>query len=143
MHWACPTRVRQAARCELCPPLFPLTRCKQGGVTVTTNSPCSHQQEATGSVGPLSRRAATPHASLGSRPAKGAFPSRSKRAYTIRYFTCRAATIRHSRPTHTCCNMHLSSPAGFLETFEAFGGAFFGEGGVLDLRLESRPWMGW
>jgi hypothetical protein len=40
----CAKRTRPAARCEVCPPLFPLTRCAQGGVTVATDRPCSRQQ---------------------------------------------------------------------------------------------------
>jgi hypothetical protein len=44
MHRACAKRARPAARCPVCPPLFPLTRCAQGGVTVVTDRPCSRQQ---------------------------------------------------------------------------------------------------
>ena len=39
----CPMRERPAARCS-CPPLFPNTRCAQGGVTVVTDRPASRQQ---------------------------------------------------------------------------------------------------
>ncbi len=35
-HLACAKRTRPAARREVCPPLFPLTRCAQGGTTVAT-----------------------------------------------------------------------------------------------------------
>ncbi len=33
VHRACAKRARPAARCQVCPPLFQLTRCAQGGVT--------------------------------------------------------------------------------------------------------------
>ena len=45
VHPACAKRTRPAARCELeiCHPLFPFTRCMQGGFTVVTDRPCSRQ----------------------------------------------------------------------------------------------------
>jgi hypothetical protein len=44
VHRSCAKQARPAARCEVCPPLFPLTRCAQGGVTVATDRPRSRQQ---------------------------------------------------------------------------------------------------
>ena len=48
--------VRPATHCELCPPLFPLTRCVQGCVTVATIRLCSSQQ-ASNWIAPASKRA--------------------------------------------------------------------------------------
>ena len=44
VHPDCAKRARPAARCEVCPQLFQLTRCTQGGITVVTSRPCSRQQ---------------------------------------------------------------------------------------------------
>jgi len=44
VHRCCAKRTRPAARCDVCPPLFPLTRCAQGGVTVVTDRPCSRER---------------------------------------------------------------------------------------------------
>jgi hypothetical protein len=48
VHRAYAKRTRPAARCEVCPPLFPLTRAHEvralGGTTVVTDRPCSRQQ---------------------------------------------------------------------------------------------------
>ncbi len=44
VHSACVKRARPAERCPVCPPLFPLTRCTSGGVTVVADRPCSRQQ---------------------------------------------------------------------------------------------------
>ena len=44
VHPDCAKRARSAARCEVCAPLFPLTRCAQGGATVATSRPCSRKQ---------------------------------------------------------------------------------------------------
>jgi hypothetical protein len=43
VHRAFAKGARPAARCEVCPPLFPLTRCAQGGITVVTDRPCVAQ----------------------------------------------------------------------------------------------------
>ena len=40
----CPKRQRPAARCPVCPPLFPRTQRGRGGVTVVTNMPCCPQR---------------------------------------------------------------------------------------------------
>jgi hypothetical protein len=44
VHQACVKRTRPATLCAVCPPLFPLTRCTAGGVTMVTDRPCSRQQ---------------------------------------------------------------------------------------------------
>ena len=44
VHADCAKRARPAARCEFCPPLFPLTRCAEGCATVVTSRPFSRQQ---------------------------------------------------------------------------------------------------
>ena len=43
---ACCKRASPAARCTVCPPLFPLTKRVSGGSTVATNRPCSRQQSS-------------------------------------------------------------------------------------------------
>jgi hypothetical protein len=44
VHPSCSKRTRPAAACELVPPLFPLSHCAKGGVTVATRRRCSRQQ---------------------------------------------------------------------------------------------------
>jgi hypothetical protein len=44
VHPSCARQTRPAAACELCLPLFPLTNCAKGWVTVATRRPCTQQQ---------------------------------------------------------------------------------------------------
>ena len=110
-------RTRPAARCEVCPPLFPLTRCAQGGVTVATDRPCSRQQAsdwirlAVAQAGSDSTRFSGISARKGGISA--AIEARVDEA--ILYLQS-----GHGQALPARAYMYLTSPARFLETFEAF-----------------------
>ena len=115
---ACRKRASPAARCLLCPPLFPTTRRTRGGLTVATDQPCSRQQ-----VSDMIRQAVE-QAGGGS----GRFSGISARKGGIS--TAIAAKVDetilylqsgHGQPLPARAYMHLHAPARFLETFEAFG----------------------
>ena len=115
---ACRKRASPAARCPVCPPLFPLTARSRGGATVATDRPCSRQQ-ASDMI-----RWAVEQAGGGS----GRFSGISARKGGIS--TAIAAKVDetilylqsgHGQPLPARAYMHLHEPARFLETFEAFG----------------------
>jgi hypothetical protein len=102
VHRACAKRARPAARCQVCPPLFPRTRCAQGGVTVSRIDRAPVSRQATGSAGPSCRRGVTPRASRAS-PRGGAASLRPlRRGWTRRFCTCRAGTVKLFPPARTC-----------------------------------------
>ncbi len=114
--WA--KRTRPAACCEVCPPLFPLTRCAQGGVTVVTDRPCSRQQAsdwirwAVAQAGSDSTRFSGISARKGGISA--AIEARVDEA--IMYLQS-----GHGQALPARAYIYLTSPARFLDTFEAFG----------------------
>ena len=118
VHPQCAKRIRPAARCELCAPLFPTTRCAKGGVTVPTMKACSRNQvrewirEAVGKAGGDRARFS------GISARKGGISTAIDAGVdeTILYLQS-----GHGQPLPARAYMQLSSPARFLETFEAFG----------------------
>ena len=115
-YWA--KRTRPAARCEVCSPFFPLTRCAQGGVTVATDRPCSRQQAsdwirlAVAQAGSDSTRFSGIPARKGGISA--AIVARVDKA--ILYLQS-----GHGQALPARAYMYLTSPDRFLETSEAFG----------------------
>ena len=114
----CCKRTSPAARCPVCPPLFPTTRRTRGGLTVATTQPCSRQQVSD------MIRLAVEQTGGGS----GRFSGISARKGGIS--TAIAAKVDetilylqsgHGQPLPARAYMHLHAPARFLETFEAFG----------------------
>ena len=118
VHPQCAKRIRPAARCEVCAPLFPTTRCAKGRVTVPTMQACSRQQVrewirwAVGCAGGDSARFS------GISARKGGISTAIDAGVdeTILYLQS-----GHGQPLPARAYMQLSSPARFLETFEAFG----------------------
>jgi hypothetical protein len=122
-RWAGGTSVlrqaaRPAARCEVCPPLFPLTRCAQDGVTVATDRPCSRQQASElKRLDLLGRQSRQPVVTPPEKSQGGisvAIDARVDEA--ILYLQ---SSHGQALPARAC--MHITSPDRFLETFEAFG----------------------
>ncbi len=104
VHRACAKRTRPAARCEVCPPLFPLTRCAQGGTTVVTD-----RQQASDWI-----RWSTRFSGISARKGgiSAAIEARVRR---------RGDLVPAERPRSSLPCPHLTSLDRFLETFEAFG----------------------
>ena len=114
----CCKRAFTAARCTVCPPLFPLTQRIRGGATVATTRPCSRQQAsdmirwAVEQAGGCSARFSGISARKGGiSTAIGAGVDE-----TILYLQS-----GHGQPLPARAYMHLHAPSRFLETFEAFG----------------------
>ena len=118
VHRSCAKRARPAARCEVCPPLFPLTMCAQGGVTVATDRPCSRQQASDWIRWAVTQAGGDSTRFSGISARKGgisvAIEARVDEA--ILYLQS-----GHGQALPARAYMHLTSPGRFLETFEAFG----------------------
>ena len=117
VHRSCAKRARPAARCEVCPPLFPLTRCAPGGVTVATDRPCSRQQASDWIRWAVAQAGGDSTRFSGISARKGgisvAIEARVDEA--ILYLQS-----GHGQALPARAYMHLTSPGRFLETFEAF-----------------------
>ena len=112
----CSKRSQPAARCA-CPPLFPLTRCGPGGVTVATERPCSRQQ-----AGDMIRWAV---AESGCDAARFSGISARKGGISVAMEAGVPEAVLYLQSGHGLglparAYMHLQSPARLLETFEAF-----------------------
>ena len=112
----CSKRVRPAARCS-CPPLFPVTRCGPGRVTVVTDRPCSRQQ-----AGDMIRWAV---AQSGCDAARFSGISARKGGISVAIEAGVPEAILYLQSGHGLglparAYMHLQTPARLVETFEAF-----------------------
>jgi hypothetical protein len=118
VHSACAKRARPAARCPVCPPLFPLTRCAPGGVTVATDRPCSRQQASDWIRWAVSQAGGDSSRFSGISARKGGISTaiEAKVDEAILYLQS-----GHGQALPARAYMHLTSPDRFLETFEAFG----------------------
>jgi hypothetical protein len=118
VHPACAKRARPAARCPVCPPLFPLTRCAPGGVTVATDRPCSRQQASDWIRWAVSQAGGDSSRFSGISARKGGISTaiEAKVDEAILYLQS-----GHGQALPARAYMHLTSPDRFLETFEAFG----------------------
>ena len=118
VHRACAKRSRPAARCEVCPPLFPLTRCAPGGASVLTTRPCSRQQAGGWIRWAVAQAGGDSARFSGISARKGGISTAIEAGVdeTILYLQS-----GHGQALPARAYMHLSSPARFLETFEAFG----------------------
>jgi hypothetical protein len=118
VHPRCAKRIRPAARCELCAPLFPLTRCAKGGITVPTMEPCKRQQVTKWIRGAVQQAGADSARFSGISARKGGISTAIDAGVdeTILYLQS-----GHGQPLPARAYMQLASPARFLETFEAFG----------------------
>jgi hypothetical protein len=119
VHPSCSEQSTPAAACELCPPLFPLTNCSKGGVTVASRWPCTRQQASD-----WIRWAVKEAGGDSSR-----FSSISARKWGSTAIEARVdETILYLQSGHGAAGafparayMQIAAPARFLETFEAFG----------------------
>jgi hypothetical protein len=118
MHRACAKRAWLAARCPVCPPLFPLTRCAQGGVTVVTDRQCSREQASDWIRWAISQAGGDSNRFSGISARKGCISTAIEAGVdeTILYLQS-----RHGQSLPARAYMHLTSPDSFLELFEAFG----------------------
>jgi hypothetical protein len=118
VHPACAKRARPAARCPVCPPLFPLTRCAPGGVTVATDRPCSRQQASDWIRWAVSQAGGDSSRFSGISARKGGISTaiEAKVDEAILYLQS-----GHGQALPARAYMHLTTPDRFLETFEAFG----------------------
>jgi hypothetical protein len=100
------------------PPLFPLTRCAPGGVTVATDRPCSRQQASDWIRWAVSQAGGDSSRFSGISARKGGISTaiEAKVDEAILYLQS-----GHGQALPARAYMHLTSPDRFLETFEAFG----------------------
>jgi hypothetical protein len=118
VHPDCAKRVRPAAACELCPPLFPLSRCAKGGVTVATRQPCSRQKASDWIRWAVKQAGGDSSRFSGISARKGGISTaiEARVDETILYLQS-----GHGAALPARAYMQIASPARFLETFEAFG----------------------
>ena len=113
VHANCAKRARPAVRCDICPQLFPLPRCAQGGVTVVTSHPCSRQQASDWIRWAAKQAGGDPARSSGILALKGGISAAIE--------SCVPEAILYLQSGHGQTLPARASPARFLETFEAFG----------------------
>ena len=118
VHPDCAKRARPAARCEVCPPLFPLTRCAQGGATVATSRPCSRQQASDWIRWAVKQSGGDSARFSGISARKGGISAAIEARVPEAILYLQSG---HGQALPARAYMHLMSPARFLETFEAFG----------------------
>ena len=118
VHPDCAKRVRPAAVCELCPPLFPLSRCAKGGATVATRQPCSRQKASDWIRWAVKQAGGDSSRFSGISARKGGISTaiEARVDETILYLQS-----GHGAALPARAYMQIASPARFLETFEAFG----------------------
>ena len=115
---ACCKRASPAARCTVCPPLFPLTTRVRGGLTIATDRPCSRQQASDMIRWAVAQAGGCSDRFSGISARKGGISTAIAAGVdeTILYLQS-----GHGQPLPARAYMHLHAPARFLETFEAFG----------------------
>jgi hypothetical protein len=120
VHQACAKRTRPAARCEVCPPLFPLTRCQcaHGGITVVTDRPCSRQQASDWIRLAVMQEGDESIRFLGISGWKGCISAAIEAGVDEAILYLQSG---HGQALPTRAYMHLTSPDRSLETFEVFG----------------------
>ena len=118
VHPGCQKRHRPAARCPVCPPLFPTTLNGPGGVRRATTTPCSPQRasadirRAVVSVGCCSER----FSGISARKGGISTAIEAKVEEAILYLQSGHGPEKAARRY-----MHLRDPARLFETYEAFG----------------------
>ena len=112
----CSKRQRPAARCA-CPPLFPLTRCGPGRVTVATDRPCSRQQATDMIRWAVSQSGCDAARFSGISARKGGISVAIEAGVPEAILYLQSG---HGLALPARAYMHLQTPARLLETFEAF-----------------------
>ncbi len=118
MHRACAKRACPAARCPVCPPLFPLTRCAQGGVTVVTDRQCSCEQASDWFRWAVSQAGGDSNLSSGISAREGGISTAIEARVDEAILYLQSG---HGQALPARAYMHLTSPDRFLETSEVFG----------------------
>ena len=118
VHPGCVKRQRPAARCLVCPPLFPTTQKGPGGATVVTNKACSPSRtsdcikEAVAAAGCTSKRFS------GVSARKGGISTAIDAGVPEPILFLQSG---HGQAKAARNYMQLGDPRRLLETFEAFG----------------------
>jgi len=118
VHRSCAKRSWPAARCEVCPPLFPLTMCAPGGVTVATGQPCSRQQASDWIRWAVAQAGGDSSRFSGISARKGGISAAIEARVDEAILYLQSG---HGQALPARAYMHLTSPHRLLETFEAFG----------------------
>ena len=116
VHSDCIKRASPAARCKVCPPLLPLTRCAQGGATVVTSRPCSRQQASDWIRWAVKQSGGDSARFSGISARKGGISAAIEACVTEAILYLQSG---HGQALPARTYMHLMSPARFLKTFEA------------------------
>jgi len=118
VHSRCEKRRRPAARCPLCPPLFPTTQKGPGGATVATQKACSPSRasdcikEVVSAAGCSSKRFS------GVSARKGGISTAIDAGVPEAILFLQSG---HGQAKAARNYMQLGDPRRLLETFEAFG----------------------
>jgi len=118
VHLECDKRRHPAARCLLCPPLFPRTTRGAGNKVVSSGRPCSRQMISDDIRAAVAAAGACPHRFSGVSARKGGISTAIEAgvAEDILYLQSGHGVSKAGRPY-----MHIRDPARLLEVFEAFG----------------------
>ena len=118
VHPRCEKRRRPAARCTLCPPLFPTTQKGQGGFTVVSSKACSPQR-----ISDIIKYAAKA-AGCGSQRFSGVSARKGGLSTAIDAGVPEAILFLqsgHGQAKAARNYIHMQEPRRLLETYEAFG----------------------
>ena len=118
VHRDCPKRRRPAARCPLCPPLFPNTINGPGGLRRATDQPCCPQRASSDIKKAVSAAGGCASRFSGISARKGGISTaiEAKVEEAILYLQS-----GHGQEKSARRYMHLRDPSRLFETFEAFG----------------------
>jgi len=118
VHPDCTKRSAPAARCLVCPPLFPKTQTGPGGVIRATNAPCSRQQVSDIIRSAVAAAGADPARFSGISARKGGISTAVEAGVTEDILFLQSG---HSASRPARAYVHLREPRRLLETFRAFG----------------------
>ncbi len=106
------------------PPLLPLTRCAQGGVTVVTDRPCSRQQASDWIRWAVSQAEGDSNSFSGISARKGCISTAIEAGVDEAILHLQGG---HGQALPARAYMHLTSPDSFLETSEVWASAWLAQ----------------
>lgn len=118
VHATCQKRRRPEARCDVCPPLFPLSRRVRGELAVDLSRPCNRQRASDWIRQAVAQAGGDSTRFSGISARKGGISVAIDAGVPEAILYLQSG---HGQALPARAYMQLSSPARFLETFEAFG----------------------
>ena len=118
VHPSCEKRRRPAARCLVCPPLFPTTKKGRGGVSVATSKACSPQRASDSIKAAVLAAGCAAGRFSGVSARKGGLSTAIDAGVSESILFLQSG---HGQAKAAHNYMHLTDPRRLLETFDAFG----------------------